>query len=476
MGRWKYNLGEQVSGGSPRAGFDWHRGKHRRAAEPADEARKMTVTSSDEQSTAGGSAARRAASRAADAGPSPLSAFRNNPSSPLPAFRNPLPSPLLPPRLPAPSAGSPLTANPCAPLTDHALRARHPPAPVAELASNRLRAAITASFAAAPVLSSTNPPPTAAHTVPAVRHFLAATAPSPAPSLPPPPAVRSRAAAATGGTRGVSGVTGTAGGGGAQVRGMSGGSGGSGGIGGMGGSGGSIYVRSTREPSGLASVPLVPLVLGLAGAIPFVALAPPICSLIPLPELLATQPAAAQAAYGAAILAFLGGPHWGLAMARYAATTSEASLGNFSVAAARYTWSVAPSLAAWVALLLPDGPKFALLLSSFLLVLGVDTVFVRMALVPAWYLPLRVLLSSIALLSLAATAFTVVTGTAISQPSPQSTVISQSTPPATHSTAVPSPADQQPVHSSHPSSSQPSSSQPSSTHPSTFESYPSEKQ
>ncbi|CAI5483748.1 unnamed protein product [Closterium sp. Yama58-4] len=274
------------------------------------------------------------------------------------------------------------------------------------------------------LLSSTNPPPTVAHTVPAVRHFLAAPAPSPAPSLPPPPAVRTRTTATTGG------ITGTTGGGGAHVRGMSG------------GSGGSIYVTSTREPSGLASVPL---------------------------ELLATQPTAAQAAYGAAILAFLGGPHWGLAMARYAATTSEASLGNFSVSAARYTWSVVPSLAAWVALLLPDGPKFALLLSFFLLVLGADTVFARTALVPSWYLPLRVLLSSIALLSLAATGFTVVTGTAISQQSsPQSTANSQPTPPAAHSTAVPSPVDQQPGHSAHP--------RPSSTHPSTFESSSSAKQ
>ncbi|CAI7754539.1 unnamed protein product [Closterium sp. NIES-53] len=298
--------------------------------------------------------ARRAASRAADAGPSPISAFSYPPSSLISTFRNSPPSPLILPRLPPPCAGSPLPANLCATggIEIGAFRARHTRALAAEHAFSGLRTPITASFAAAPVIPTATPPPPAARAVSAFRHFLAAPAPSPSTSLPPPPAVHSRAAKTTGG-KGISGATGR---GGVRVRGMSG------------GSGGSIYVRSTREPSGLASVPLVPLVLGLAGAIPFVALAPPICSLVPLPELLASQPAAAQAAYGAAILAFLGGPHWGLAMARYAATTSEASLGNFSVSAARYMWSVAPSLAAWVALLLPDGPKFALLLSSFLLV------------------------------------------------------------------------------------------------------------
>ncbi|GJP46435.1 hypothetical protein CLOM_g5722 [Closterium sp. NIES-68] len=348
--------------------------------------------------------ARRAAPRAADASPSPLSAFRNSPTSPLSAFRNPPPSQL---PSPPPRSGNPVSANPCAPLIDQA------PAGgwlVTELAFNRHR--VVASFAASPVVPPAILPRTAPRAVSAFRHFLAA--PFPSPSLPPPPAIHSRAAATTSGSRGgVAGMSG-AGGGGVRVRGMSG------------GGGGSIYVKSTREPSGLASVPLVPLVLGLAGAIPFVALAPPLCSLIPLPELLASQPAAAQAAYGAAILAFLGGPHWGLAMARYAATTSEASLGNFSLSAARYMWSVAPSLAAWVALLLPDGPKFGLLLSSFLLVLGVDTVFARMALVPSWYLPLRVLLSSVALLSLAATAFTIITGTAISHPPTPQSALSQS--------------------------------------------------
>ncbi|CAI5488747.1 unnamed protein product [Closterium sp. Naga37s-1] len=314
-------------------------------------------------------AARRAASRAADAGPSPLSALRNPPSSPL-----------LPPRFPSLCAGSPLS---CARLADQALtggimelgalragrlpaRPRNPhagipPAPVSEHASNRLRAPLTASFAAAPVIST--PPSTAPRAVSAVRHFLATPAHSPSPSAPPPAAVQPRAAAATGGTRGVvMGISGAAGGGGVRVRGMSGG------IGGSGGSGESIYVRSTREPSGLASVPLVPLVLGPFPSSPL----PPTFTLLylsfplssprcvpslsgaagksasssaggvrgsygaailvfPKPsffshsppceqELLASQPAAAQAAYGATILAFLGGPHWGLAMARYAAS------------------------------------------------------------------------------------------------------------------------------------------------------------
>ncbi|KAG0630444.1 hypothetical protein M758_1G178300 [Ceratodon purpureus] len=67
------------------------------------------------------------------------------------------------------------------------------------------------------------------------------------------------------------------------------------------------------------AVPFPALVLGVAGLIPFVALAPPFAQMIPLPDFMAVGHANAQAAYGASIVSFLGAIHWGLAMADYAA-------------------------------------------------------------------------------------------------------------------------------------------------------------
>ncbi|KAG6547645.1 hypothetical protein Mapa_011094 [Marchantia paleacea] len=76
----------------------------------------------------------------------------------------------------------------------------------------------------------------------------------------------------------------------------------------------SWVAKSMSLLSDLEDVPVAALGLGLAGAIPFVGLAPGIASVLPLPECLYNSHMEAQAAYGAIILTFLGGPHWGLAM------------------------------------------------------------------------------------------------------------------------------------------------------------------
>eukprot|EP00897_Mesotaenium_endlicherianum_P010212 jgi/Mesen1/9219/ME000591S08535 len=149
----------------------------------------------------------------------------------------------------------------------------------------------------------------------------------------------------------------------------------------------------------LKTVPLVPLALGFAGAIPFVALAPLMASHVPLPEMLSKQRAEAQAAYGACILSFLGAPHWGLAMANHAAVPGH-TIANFSINTLRFGWSVIPSLLAWPALLLPPVQKFAVLITSLGLALGVDAAWARLNLVPKWYMPLRVALTGVAMLSL----------------------------------------------------------------------------
>ena len=79
-------------------------------------------------------------------------------------------------------------------------------------------------------------------------------------------------------------------------------------------------------------------VLGFAGLIPFVATA---LGAWTLPAALQGPAAGALLAYGATIVSFLGGIHWGFAMRREVAPTSM------------LVWGVVPSLAAWAALLLP---------------------------------------------------------------------------------------------------------------------------
>jgi hypothetical protein len=117
--------------------------------------------------------------------------------------------------------------------------------------------------------------------------------------------------------------------------------------------------------------------LGFGGLLPFAAAA-----LVALSAegALRAQALAALIAYGAVILSFLGGIRWGLAMA---APDQDAL-------AARLAFSVVPSLAGWVALLLPAGPGLVLLALGFLAMLAADR---HVAEAPGWYPRLRLPLS-----------------------------------------------------------------------------------
>jgi len=99
-------------------------------------------------------------------------------------------------------------------------------------------------------------------------------------------------------------------------------------------------------------------------------------------------------AYGAVILSFVGALHWGFAM----------TLGGLSAGQrdARFAWSVVPALLAWPALLLPTLSAGLLLVAGFLAHYWQDRRLAGMAELPAWYLPLRLRLSSVACLCLAA--------------------------------------------------------------------------
>lgn len=127
------------------------------------------------------------------------------------------------------------------------------------------------------------------------------------------------------------------------------------------------------------AIPTVPLLLGLAGLIPFWALA---VGLLLHGGLGISPPTldSALATYGAIIVSFLGGIRWGLAI----------PAGD---AGPNYAISIVPSLVAWVLLAAPEPWRLAGL-GLVALVLGpADLGLVRAGLAPAWFGWLRIILS-----------------------------------------------------------------------------------
>lgn len=153
---------------------------------------------------------------------------------------------------------------------------------------------------------------------------------------------------------------------------------------------------SSRLESTPAARPLVPVLLGAAGLIPFVGLAA-LARLGPGPQawLGGAPPRAALALYGAVIASFLGGIRWGVAVR---------DAGGRGATGLDYVLSVVPSLLAWAALALP-APWDLRGLSALVLVWGlVDQDLVRRGLAARWFGRLRVALSLVAGASLLAAA------------------------------------------------------------------------
>jgi ABC-type proline/glycine betaine transport system permease subunit len=129
----------------------------------------------------------------------------------------------------------------------------------------------------------------------------------------------------------------------------------------------------TKVPSsagwlgGLGAAPFI----GLAGAMPFLA------------GNLRQLVAHALVAYGAIILSFLGGVHWGMAIG----SPSSTYHGKLK---ARLTLSVIPSLAAWAALLVAETTGLCILAAAIAAMLWVDTRATRMGQAPPWYPKLRI--------------------------------------------------------------------------------------
>jgi len=131
--------------------------------------------------------------------------------------------------------------------------------------------------------------------------------------------------------------------------------------------------------------------LGALGAVPFVFLA------VTGPLLegpLQVRTSFALAVYGAVILSFLGGVHWGLAIAGFGPTAGDGA--SFR----RLALSVTPSLIGWGAMFLPRPAGLLLLAVAFACLLVFDSQASRKVQAPAWYPRLRLPLTAVVVASL----------------------------------------------------------------------------
>jgi hypothetical protein len=104
-----------------------------------------------------------------------------------------------------------------------------------------------------------------------------------------------------------------------------------------------------------------------------------------------------QLAYGAVILSFVGALHWAFAM-----TLPDIDAGQRVV---RFVWSVIPALLAWTALLLPPLLAATLLIAGFVVHYLQDRRLDSISNLANWYLPMRLRLSSVACVCLAASGY-----------------------------------------------------------------------
>lgn len=137
------------------------------------------------------------------------------------------------------------------------------------------------------------------------------------------------------------------------------------------------------------SLPTFAMLLGLAGLIPFA-----LCSLGAMANMPpnAARSLFALVAYGAVILAFLGGVHWGFGL-------EGAGNAPADIQRARFGLGVLPSLIGWVALLCAAFDfgltALAILVVGFFVLTVVEARASRRGFVPRGYMGLRWVLSSV---------------------------------------------------------------------------------
>ena len=143
--------------------------------------------------------------------------------------------------------------------------------------------------------------------------------------------------------------------------------------------------RSNSANQDSVTIPTPALVWGWGGVIPFAS----ICLILGFAEpSLAAFSQKVLVPYGAIILTFMGGVHWGLQMVREA---PENLL---------YTTGIGPSMFAVLAILLPVQPALIILSVGFVGLLLFDLWLMREGRVPRWYGRLRIQLTSAVLICL----------------------------------------------------------------------------
>jgi hypothetical protein len=137
-------------------------------------------------------------------------------------------------------------------------------------------------------------------------------------------------------------------------------------------------------------MPRSALLLGWGGALPFAGLALVLAFGLPSPI---PQAEMMLIGYGAVILSFMGGVHWGLAMQSETGSRDDR-------AAWQYVLSVIPALVGWMALALASSFALVVLAAAFLTLLIVDLTWTSGRKAPACYGKLRLQLTSTVLLCL----------------------------------------------------------------------------
>lgn len=157
-------------------------------------------------------------------------------------------------------------------------------------------------------------------------------------------------------------------------------------------------MRPMNDAATQTTIPLAALWLGVAGLIPFVAAAVQIATHWPLGPRMTGPALFHLGAYGACILSFMGGVHWGLAV--------SAAPGDIATDLRRYGVSVLPALLAWFGLYVGAQKGLLLLAAGFATLLVYDLATVARREAPRWYARLRGGLTSVVVIALlAATAF-----------------------------------------------------------------------
>ena len=146
-------------------------------------------------------------------------------------------------------------------------------------------------------------------------------------------------------------------------------------------------------------LPILAVVLGILGLIPFLACTVGIIAFprdVPVPNLVH-----AIIAYGAVILSFLGAVHWGFALEPSPALTAP---GQAATDRKRLALGVLPALGGWAALLVSLGSSalvaILVLILGFLATTLVEAQAARRGALPGGYMMLRWVLTAVVLLCL----------------------------------------------------------------------------